>query len=493
LVIRRPLYPGYHLSIARLTEKLAMKIEKNALFSRLPPEWPEDLVSRISAQVKTSTIKIVVLDDDPTGTQTVRDVTVLTCWDENSLRNVLNESDAIVYILTNTRSVALSEAQAINREIARRLKQAHRSTGRSFSVISRSDSTLRGHFPGEVEALVEELGEVTDGILVIPFFEEGGRFTINNVHYVAEGEMLFPAGETDYAQDATFGYHSSDLRKWVCEKYQGKIIVGDVGTISLDTIRRGGPDAVASSLYHLEKSKVCVVNAASYRDLEVFVAGLLQAERAGKHFISRTAASFVRVRGGLRSSPLLSRTEIDIVDRKVGGLVIAGSHVRKSSEQIEAVQFLPGIVSLEVLVTELLDEPNRRTEVRRIRRQADQALVEGSDVLVYTSRQLVTGPTAGASLEISRSVSNALAEIVQGLQARPSWIIAKGGITASDIATKGLQTKWARVMGQILPGVPVWRLGTECRWPGMIYVVFPGNVGGPDSIVEIVQHFRERG
>jgi uncharacterized protein YgbK (DUF1537 family) len=470
-----------------------MKIEKNALFSRLPPEWPEDLVSRISAQVKTSTIKIVVLDDDPTGTQTVRDVTVLTCWDENSLRNVLNESDAIVYILTNTRSVPLSEAQAINREIARHLKRAHRSTGRSFSVISRSDSTLRGHFPGEVEALVEELGEAMDGILLVPFFEEGGRFTINDVHYVAEGEMLVPAGETDYAQDATFGYHSSDLRKWVCEKYQGKINVADVETISLETIRRGGPDAVADSLSDLEKGRVCVVNAASYRDLEVFVAGLLQAERAGKHFISRSAASFVRVRGGLRSYPLLRQTEIAIADGAIGGLVIAGSHVRKSSEQIEAVQVLPGIVSLEVLVTRLLDKSNRQAEIRRISRQVDQSLVEGSDVLVYTSRQLVTGPTASASLEISRSVSNALVEVVQGLQARPDWILAKGGITASDIATKGLRTEWARVMGQILPGVPVWRLGTESRWPGLIYVVFPGNVGRPDSIAEIIQHFRERG
>ena len=53
----------------------------------------------------------------------------------------------------------------------------------------------------------------------------------------------------------------------------------------------------------------------------------------------------------------------------------------------------------------------------------------------------------------------------------------KGGITSSDVGTKALAVKKARVLGQIQPGIPVWQTGAESRFPGTPYVIFPGNVG----------------
>ena len=500
-----------------------MRISKQTLFDSLLPEWPEELLPQIREAVERSDVKIVVLDDDPTGTQTVRDVTVLTRWDVPSLCEVFQEPEPIVYILTNSRSFSLPEAQSINHEIAGRLKQASRITGRPFSIISRSDSTLRGHFPGEVEALRDELGESIDGILVIPFFEEGGRYTIDDTHYVAEKESLVPAGETEYARDATFGYRSSDLRQWVAEKSGGEIKTEEVASISLETIRKGGPGAVRLSLCRLENNQVCVVNAASYRDLEVLVAGLLQAEAAGVRMICRTAASFVRVRGGLEPYPLLTAAELcrgtsqagrpradsrssersveqtalgslrEVPLSAQGGLIVAGSYIRKSSEQIAAVQALPGVAGLEVSVEKLLDDNARLAEITRVKDRVDQNIAARQDALVFTSRRLVTGGDAAASLAIGRSVSDALVEIVRRLAERPAWIIAKGGITSSDVATKALKIGRARVIGQILPGVPVWRAGPGSRWPDLVSVVFPGNVGGPGAIVEAIEKLRRAG
>jgi uncharacterized protein YgbK (DUF1537 family) len=68
--------------------------------------------------------------------------------------------------------------------------------------------------------------------------------------------------------------------------------------------------------------------------------------------------------------------------------------------------------------------------------------------------------------------------------------LTKGGITSSDIATEGLAVKDALVCGQIIPGVPVWKLGAESRYPGLIYVVFPGNVGDAQALVEVVNKLR---
>ena len=465
-----------------------MKTNKEALLKSLPPEWPEDLLPSIQGLVWESNTKLVVLDDDPTGTQTVYDVPVLTEWSPESLATALVEPEAIVYILTNSRSVPLPQAQALNREIAAALKTASQMTGRDFAVVSRSDSTLRGHYPGEVTALVEALAEgAVDGTLIVPFFLEGGRLTIEDVHYVAEGEWLVPAAETEYARDATFGYKYSHLREWVMEKHHGQIAPGQITSIPLTELRAGGPAVVLARLKEVQRGKICVVNAVSYRDLEVFVAGLLQAEAQGQRFVYRTAASFVRVRGGLPPRPLLTAADLAAGENQGGGLIVAGSYIQKSSQQIEAVQALPGVISLEVSVERLLDPAGRNQEVKRVSQAAGAALTAGQNALVYTSRRLITGSDAIASLQIGQAVSQALVDIVAGLSQKPAWVIAKGGITSSDIATKGLNIKRAQVLGQAIPGVPIWRAGEGSRWPGLLYVVFPGNVGGPEAIAQMVE------
>ena len=110
----------------------------------------------------------------------------------------------------------------------------------------------------------------------------------------------------------------------------------------------------------------------------------------------------------------------------------------------------------------------------------------GQDVMVHTSRRLVVGDDEVSSLRIGQRVSEALVAIVQGISTQPAWVIAKGGITSSDVATKGLEIKRADVLGQAIPGIPVWRAGGGSRWPGQVYVVFPGNVGGPEALAEMV-------
>jgi uncharacterized protein YgbK (DUF1537 family) len=466
-----------------------VKIAQADLLNTLPPEWPDDLLSTIQTQVAQTNRKLVVLDDDPTGTQTVYNVPVLTEWTQPSLEAVLREPEPIVYILTNSRSVSLAQAQAMNREIAASLKAASEAAGRDFVVVSRSDSTLRGHYPGEVDALIEALGEQIDATLIIPFFLEGGRLTIHDVHYVAEGDWLVPAGETEYARDATFGYRHSDLREWVSEKHGGRMAAEAVASITLDDIRTGGPDRVVTRLNTLSSGQICIVNAASYRDLEVLVTALLRVEASGKRFIYRTAASFVRVRGGLAPRPLLTRLHLP-APRNTGGLIIAGSYIQKSTRQIQAVMALPDMTSLEVNVESLLDETGRKGEIERIVGLAHKTLTTGQDVIIYTSRRLITGTDANESLQIGQAISSALVDIVRRLPVAPAWMIAKGGITSSDVATQGLQIRRAEVVGQAVAGVPIWRTGPDSRWPDLVYVVFPGNVGGDDAIADMVRILR---
>ena len=460
-------------------------INKDDLLRTLPPEWPQDLRPLIRKQVEESKTKIVVLDDDPTGTQTVHGIPVLTGWSVEILRTELENDRPAFYVLTNSRSLPLPEAQTMNSEIGRHLREAAEKSGRPFVVVSRSDSTLRGHFPGEVEALAEGLSQDFDAWIVVPFFLEGGRYTIHDTHYVDEGGRLVPAADTEFARDKVFGYASSGLREWVEEKTKGRIPAKDVLSLSLQDLREGGPNRVIERLTDLQGSRVCVVNAASYRDLEVFVLGLLKAEGMGRRFLYRTAASFVQVRAGISARPLLSRAELDLPEAG-GGLTVVGSYVPRSTQQLHELLVLPQIIGLQMDVETILDESRRPGEIERLARLVDESLQKGEDVVLYTSRKLVTGE-AEENLAIGNRVSDALTAVVKRISGRPRYMVAKGGITASDVATEGLNIQRASVLGQILPGVPVWRLGLESRFAGIPYVVFPGNVGGPTALADVVK------
>jgi len=460
------------------------RINKPKLLESLPPEWPEKSFEEIQAKISASKRKIVVLDDDPTGTQTVHGIRVLTGWSVESLQSELRGDQPAFYILTNSRSLPLADAQAMNVEIGSNLNAASLLSKRDLAVVSRSDSTLRGHFPGEVQVLSQAIGQSFDAWLVIPFFLEGGRYTINDIHYVADGNDFIPAGETEFARDTVFGYQSSNLRLWVEEKTDGRIKAYQVASISIEDIRMGGPSHVERRLLELAAGQICVVNAASYADLEVFVLGLLNAESQGRRYLYRTAASFVRVRAGIAPRPLLESADLDLA-RSGGGLIVAGSYVPKTSAQIENLRSDHKMVEIELDVQSLLGA-QRMQIIQQATKTADAAIENGQNVLIYTSRKLISGPDESSSLQIGQRVSQSLVDIIHAIQERPRYIIAKGGITSSDIATGGLNVQRADVLGQIIPGVPVWRLGNESRFPGMPYIVFPGNVGGPEAIAEIV-------
>jgi uncharacterized protein YgbK (DUF1537 family) len=465
------------------------RIHKNDMFRNLPDEWPENLKPAIRKQVKSSRRKVVVLDDDPTGTQTVHSLPVLTEWSVETLKAALDNDLPAFYILTNSRSFTLPVAQKMNAEIGQSLIEAAQQSGRQFVVVSRSDSTLRGHFPGEVAALADALQQRYDGWIIIPFFPEGGRYTINDMHYVDEGGLLVPAGQTEFARDWAFSYSASNLRQWEEEKTNGQISAQDVATVSIEDLRMGGPESVTSFLMALQGGQHCVVNAARYRDLEVFVLGLLAAEARGKKFLFRTGASFVQVRAGLFPRPLLTKLDLKLPDFS-GGLIMVGSYVPRSTDQVNSLLSATDILHTEIRVEALLDDRIRDDEIERVAKEADQALKEGNDFLTFTSRQLVTGKDAKSSLEIGQQISEGLIAIVHRISTTPRYILAKGGITSSDIATLGLNVKQASICGQILPGVPVWELGDESRLPGLADIVFPGNVVDAYALFEIVKQLK---
>ncbi|KAK7291352.1 hypothetical protein RIF29_06422 [Crotalaria pallida] len=466
-------------------------LKKDVVLHSLPPEWPQDPLPDIQRLTESSSKVLVVLDDDPTGTQTVHDIEVLTEWSIESLIEQFRKSPKCFFILTNSRSLSSEKASALIKEICGNLDSAAKSLDKiDYTVVLRGDSTLRGHFPEEADAVVSVLGEM-DAWIICPFFLQGGRYTIEDVHYVADSDILLPAGDTEFAKDAAFGYKSSNLRDWVEEKTDGRVPASTVISISIQLLRKGGPDAVCQHLCSLQKGSVCVVNSASERDMAVFALGMIKAELKGKHFLCRTAASFVSSCIGIISKPPILPKDLGVARERNGGLIVVGSYVPKTTKQVEELKLQCGqfLRSIEVSVEKLAMRPieEREEEISRTAQLADVYLKAHKDTLILTSRNLITGKTASESLDINYKVSSALVEIVKRITTKPRYILAKGGITSSDLATKALGARCAKIVGQALAGIPLWQLGPESRHPGVPYIVFPGNVGDSKALAEVVK------
>ncbi|XP_075514401.1 uncharacterized protein LOC142549368 [Primulina tabacum] len=472
-------------------------LSKEHVLRALPSEWPTDPVENILNLAQKNLKTLVVLDDDPTGTQTVHDIEVLTEWSIESLVEQFDKKPKCFFILTNSRSLSPEKASTLIVEICSNLSTAAKMVDKTdYTVVLRGDSTLRGHFPQEADAAVSVIGEM-DAWIICPFFLQGGRYTIGDIHYVADCDRLIPAGETEFAKDASFGYKSSNLREWVEEKTGGRIPADSVASISIQLLRKGGPEAVCEYICSLKKGSTCIVNAASDRDMAVFAAGMIQAELLGKSFLCRTAASFVSARVGIIPKDPLLPGDLGISSQRTGGLIIVGSYVPKTTKQVEELllQRLHTLKQIEVSVEKVAVKSSneREEEINRTAEVADVYLRSGKDTLVMTSRQLLVGKTASESLEINSKVSSALVEIVRQITTRPRFILAKGGITSSDLATKALGAKRAKIVGQALAGVPLWQLGPESRHPGVPYIVFPGNVGDSKAVAEVVSRWTHPG
>jgi uncharacterized protein YgbK (DUF1537 family) len=447
---------------------------KSELLSNLPPEFEKDLVGEIHDLLRESKKTLVILDDDPTGTQTVFDVPVLTDLSAQSIKDAIDEAPPVLFLLTNSRALTVEQTTEFHQRLGDILKEYQD----DIIVISRSDSTLRGHFPLETNLLRDALGIPEAPTLFIPFFAAGGRLTVADTHYVVEGDTVTPAHLTPFANDNAFPFSHSYLPDYIAEKSGGPV---DVQSISLEELRAGD---VSEKIAALPASSTCIVNAASITDLNVLSLALLKSDR---RFIIRSAASFVQSLAGIVSRPPLDPWQMQDLDPNPnGGLIIVGSHVPKTSAQLaHLIENAPNAVPLELNVLALLENPD--DTLFPLSAKLNQTIESGKTAILFTSRDRIDAPSEAENLAISQTISRSLVSLVQSVVARPSFLIAKGGMTSSDIATDALGVKQAMVLGQILPGVPVWTIGNETRHPGLAYVIFPGNVGGDDALTQAYQ------
>lgn len=404
-------------------------------------------------------LRLVILDDDPTGIQTVQGCLLVTQWDDATIREAMTDGQPFFYILTNTRAMTRDDAARVVREAMEAVVRVNRELGYQLIFISRSDSCLRGHFPLETDVMADVINENNIPLwskkVFCPAFIEAGRFTIEGVHYMKDGDRLVPVSETEFARDNVFHYENSVLTEYIREKGcnpDDYTIVDAEGYDQLNSFARSFLDEMLSF------GGSAVIRCSS--SLPKAMSDMLT-EGAG-----RTAASFASA----TAQP---------------GLFIVGSHVQKTTRQLQQLLACDGVSGIELPIEPILDTPDQL--MRQTLTQMAELQQEGKTPVVFTARKEVRIDDADKRQRLGQTVSDFLVEIVRRMPFTPSFLVAKGGITSHDILTHGLGIRSARVLGQILPGVP--GIMTE-HFP---YIIFPGNVGEESALADAYLKLSHKG
>lgn len=433
-----------------------------------------------------SEYKIVVLDDDPTGIQTVHGCMLITDWRASNIRQAFDHKSPLFYILTNTRSMNKAEAVDIVYEATRLVIEVNKQYNYKLIFISRSDSTLRGHFPDEPEAIVKVL-EMFDKkseypVFFIPSFFEAGRMTMSGVHYMKQGNKLVPVSETEFAADNVFGYKNSNLTEYIIEKAKGSINKEELSHIGSDLLKHSKKEDLKAFIEKNKNKKYISSDSKDYSELECLSEVLIEiSSKSENPIVLRTSSSMPKAIAGINEAVFISKKNLSI--KKSSGLIIVGSHVKKSTTQLSKLLKHKSVTGIEVNAISIINWPD--PYMAEVIMRIDIAVRKGLTPVIYTSREELRLPDADQSLELGRQISAFLVNIVKSINYTPSFLIAKGGITSHDILTKALGIKTAIVAGQVVPGVPVILSERNDRFPGMPYIIFPGNVGDEGTLYDV--------
>ncbi|MGW4928241.1 four-carbon acid sugar kinase family protein [Agromyces sp. NPDC004153] len=408
-------------------------------------------------------MKTIVLDDDPTGTQSATGVTVLLDFDADILADALAAADA-VYLQTNSRALPEDEAVALARRIREDAHAASARLGVDVRFVLRGDSTLRGHVFAETEVFLDDVAVM----LFVPAFPDGGRTTRDGVHYVRVDGVDLPAHESEYAADPVFGFGTGVLVDYVAEK-SGRAAVH----VPLDDVRRG---ELGRILAEAPAGSVVLPDAVDDRDIRLIAEATDAAMQRDTSLVVRSASPLAAELAGVASRGLLPTP---LVEGDGPVLLACGSHTAGATAQLEAVVAewgQPAVIDTGAALA---------CPAAAGHAAADAARAAFSDrPLAFITTERDRSATHN-TLAHGERVMAALTTAVQDLLPDVSVVVAKGGITSAEVARTGIGARSALVLGQVLPGVSAWRMASR-DGRELLYIVVPGNVGGPDTLVRVL-------
>ncbi len=442
-------------------------------------------------------MKIIVFDDDPTGSQTVHGCPLLLRWDKETLIKGLNNSSPLLFLLTNSRSLSPEMAEIRIREICKILKELISDLGlknKDFLFVSRGDSTLRGHGVLEPEVINQELGPF-NATFHIPAFFEGARITIDGIHLLNN----IPVHKTIFAKDKIFGYSTSNLALWLEEKSNSKIKAGNITSISLEDLNnahRHEKDMknFVNLLSNLKDNRIVTVDATSKIHLDTFVKAIKELSDS-KRFLFRSAASLINSLAEIstESNKIKDLSSLIIKEssgKNKPGLILVGSHVKLADQQLEVILNQKSCIGIEIDLNEIMPIFEKDKSEKFLIEFENKLLSEmiyilnaNKTLVLYTTRGELSFQSNINRIEFGIFLAELMARLAGRCSNKLGYIISKGGITTNTLLSEGLKLSLVNLKGQVLPGLSV--VCPEEVSIALPIITFPGNLGNKDTLLDV--------
>ena len=444
-------------------------------------------------------MKIIIIDDDPTGSQTVNGCNLIFRWDYETLLKGLKGSSNLLFILANTRSLPEKDVKIRLEEICFSLKEIMNNSlfaEEEFVVISRGDSTLRGHNFIEPFIINELLGPF-DATFYIPAFIEGKRTTLNGNHFVDN----IPIHKTIFSKDKIFGFNTSNVKELIYEQSNHKLDFNHIENINIkdfDVLETNQPNTLYMYIENLKNNKKVIVDIMDYYQLDKF-SEIVKSLLKKKKFLFRSAASFIsslsNIKQNQKNQVYFSQLRRkDNHDKTMKGLIVVGSYIELTTQQLNKVLEISLCKPIEINVLKLYAFYKLEDNLKQINslkkyllNSIRQNLSQDFIPVLYTSRQIIAPRDNNDLIQFQLFLSAFISEIVSAIKNEIGYLISKGGITTNTIISDGLGADSVYLEGQILPGISLVTFNL-CKQKGKLPIVtFPGNIGNDMSLVKVLE------
>jgi len=449
-------------------------------------------------------MKIIIIDDDPTGSQTVNGCNLILNWDYKTLLKGLKSSSNLLFILANTRSLSEKDVKIRLKEICSSLKEIMNNTlfeEEDFIVISRGDSTLRGHNFIEPLIINDLLGPF-DATFYIPAFIEGNRTTVNGNHFVDN----IPIHETIFSKDKIFGFNTSNVKELIYEQSNHQLDFNNIENIFIkdfELLETNQSNKLYTYIEKLKNNKKVIVDIDDYSQLDKF-SGIIKSLLKKRKFLFRSAASFISSLSNIKKTHkdhiyFSQLRRINKNDKIMKGLIVVGSYNELTTFQLNKVLEISICKPIEINVFKLyaffklednLKQINslKKLILNSIRNNLSQEFIP----VLYTSREIISPRDNNDLIQFQLFLSTFISEIVSDIKYEIGYLISKGGITTNTILSKGLEADSVYLEGQILPGISLVTFNLLEQKGKLAIVTFPGNIGNNMSLVKALEILENR-
>ena len=444
-------------------------------------------------------MKIIIIDDDPTGSQTVNGCNLILKWDYETLLKGLKDSSNLLFILANTRSLSKEDVKIRLKEICSALREIMNNSSfaeEDFVLISRGDSTLRGHNFVEPEIINKLLGPF-DATFYIPAFIEGNRTTVNGNHFVDN----IPIHKTIFSKDKIFSFNTSNVKELLYKQSNQNLDFNHIDNIFIkdfEVLERNQSNKLYKYIEQLKNNKNVIVDIIDYSQLDEF-SRIIKSLLKKKKFLFRSAASFISSLSNVKQTKKdhiyfsqLRRKNNN--DKTMKGLIVVGSYVELTTLQLNKVLEISLCKPIEINVFKLYeffklgDNLNQINSLKKlILNSIRQNLSQDFIPVLYTSREIVSPKNNNDLIQFQLFLSAFISEIVSAIKNEIGYLISKGGITTNTIISEGLKADSVYLEGQILPGISLVTLNLLKQKGKLPIVTFPGNIGNNMSLVKTLE------